>query len=563
MGSAKQCLDVEAGASNQPMRSIVFPAPPVRSRWATIGAVSILLLTAGLVSVWIGLARTFPGGHLRNKSTTLGHKRSMHVAFAPAPLLLPQRIPQRGSRSRNQLPRPLTLSAARVPASRTGSVNNMKVPHFKPNSATNLDVYRPHTPSRSSSISGILGDHENQGVKVAEENVLHAAKKSDEVLAAETTAWNLMKASDEARKQAVRGKMLSRPHVIASLSFAVGAAVIFGNAELAHAGLPPDALSHTVDAAVAAAASGSSVDWKSILGNALQKGLGTSKATILSTLAQVLTMMWLHTAMHYQQRYGGSLSATLKKLYSEGGIGRLYQGLPFVLVQAPLVRFGMIAANVGMLALLDSFPATAALQLPIKVAASSFTAALWKVFVMPLDTANIALNIGGRAGLQKLRRIVLATGPGPLYAGSFATMAGTFSGLFPWWLTHSFLEARIRTFGRDNILFSLVRAGFIGFAASAAAETVSNSFSVVKTTQQIGWLNANDTETVRVDGSVDSGVPEKGGMSIAEAIRLVLDTDGIKGLFGRGLKTQLLMSCIQGVLFNVMWKYFQLTGQAA
>jgi hypothetical protein len=52
-------------------------------------------------------------------------------------------------------------------------------------------------------------------------------------------------------------------------------------------------------------------------------------------------------------------------------------------------------------------------------------------------------------------------------------------------------------------------------------------------------------------------------MSIADAMKFVLDKDGIKGLMGRGLKTQLLMSSVQGILFNVMWKYFQLTGQAA
>ena len=37
--------------------------------------------------------------------------------------------------------------------------------------------------------------------------------------------------------------------------------------------------------------------------------------------------------MNYQYRFGGTLSSSLKELWSEGGIGRLYQGLPFAIVQ--------------------------------------------------------------------------------------------------------------------------------------------------------------------------------------------------------------------------------------
>ena len=64
--------------------------------------------------------------------------------------------------------------------------------------------------------------------------------------------------------------------------------------------------------------------------------------------------------------YGGNLLSSLQTLWQEGGIPRLYQGLPFALVQGPLTRFGDTAANVGVLTLLESIPETQTLPLPIK-----------------------------------------------------------------------------------------------------------------------------------------------------------------------------------------------------
>lgn len=33
-------------------------------------------------------------------------------------------------------------------------------------------------------------------------------------------------------------------------------------------------------------------------------------------------------------------------------------------------------------------------------------------------------------------------------------------------------------------------------------------------------------------------------------------TDGIKGLFGRGLKTRIIANGLQGLLFSILWKFF-------
>ena len=80
--------------------------------------------------------------------------------------------------------------------------------------------------------------------------------------------------------------------------------------------------------------------------------------------------------MNYQYRYGGDLGSSLKTLWAEGAIQRLYQGLPFALVQGPLTRFGDTAANVGILSLLDGLEATSGLPLP----AGSAAAGAFRIF---------------------------------------------------------------------------------------------------------------------------------------------------------------------------------------
>ena len=65
----------------------------------------------------------------------------------------------------------------------------------------------------------------------------------------------------------------------------------------------------------------------------------------IAGVAQVLMFMWLRTAMNYQYRHGGSLRAVLLVLWEDGGVRRLYRGLPFAILQGPLTRFGSAAAN--------------------------------------------------------------------------------------------------------------------------------------------------------------------------------------------------------------------------
>lgn len=174
-----------------------------------------------------------------------------------------------------------------------------------------------------------------------------------------------------------------------------------------------------------AAVSSKIVDWETIFRKASKKALGGGKAGAAAAVVQVCSLMWLRTSMNYQYRYGGNLQSSLTTLWEEGGIARLYQGLPFALVQGPLTRFGDTAANVGVLALLESLDATRDLPLPVKTACGSISAGLWRVILMPVDASKTAMQVEGKEGLEQLWSRVTDEGPGALYKGAVAQAAAT------------------------------------------------------------------------------------------------------------------------------------------
>jgi hypothetical protein len=92
-------------------------------------------------------------------------------------------------------------------------------------------------------------------------------------------------------------------------------------------------------------------------------------------------------------RNGGTTKEALTTLYNEGGIPRLYQGLPFAIIQGPLSRFGDTAANAGIIVLLDSYPATAVLPLALKSAGGSLAAGLFRILLMPIDTFKTSMQV--------------------------------------------------------------------------------------------------------------------------------------------------------------------------
>jgi len=86
----------------------------------------------------------------------------------------------------------------------------------------------------------------------------------------------------------------------------------------------------------------------------------------------------------------------------------------------------------------------------------------------------------------------------------------------------------------DHLVQKLLRQAFIGFCASVVSDTVSNSLRVVKTYRQV----------------------HESAIGYAQAAKAVVAEDGLKGLFGRGLKTRIIANGCQGIMFSVLWKLF-------
>ena len=110
--------------------------------------------------------------------------------------------------------------------------------------------------------------------------------------------------------------------------------------------------------------------------------------------------MWMRTTMNYQYRFGTSTTEAMKHLWREGKIRRFYRGYGPALLQGPISRFGDTAANVGILALLES---NTELPIALKTGAASITAGVWRIFIMPIDTVKTTLQvIGTFQALSKL-----------------------------------------------------------------------------------------------------------------------------------------------------------------
>jgi len=275
------------------------------------------------------------------------------------------------------------------------------------------------------------------------------------------------------------------------------------------------------------------LDFRAIFQESLNKAIGGGKAGFIAAIIQVLSLCWLNTALTYQYRYGGDLRSTLKKLLKEGGIPRLYQGATFALIEVPVLKFGVTASNAGVRAFLGTIPATDTLPPFMKKAIVSLVAGLWRILCNPVSTLKVTLQAKGLEGLQQLMQNVRKQGVGPLYKGSAANYLTTALGLFPWLMTFDYLNGRVPPVSTDQLFLFLLRNAFLGFGASCTSAVVTNFLRVIKTTQQAESL------------------------SIAEAVKLVLEKDGMKGLFGRGLKTMFLLKAIQESVFTACWRYLE------
>lgn len=101
-----------------------------------------------------------------------------------------------------------------------------------------------------------------------------------------------------------------------------------------------------------------------------------------------------------------------------------------------------------------------------------------------------------------------------------------------WFGTYNYLDAHLPQ--PHTTLEKVLRYALIGLVASLLSDMLSNSLRVVKTQKQLSETH----------------------IGYVEAARTVIAADGLRGLFGRGLKTRLMVNGVQGPMFVVLWKTF-------
>jgi hypothetical protein len=119
-----------------------------------------------------------------------------------------------------------------------------------------------------------------------------------------------------------------------------------------------------------------------VLFRAGQRGLGGGIPGAIAGAIQVLSLMWLRTIINYQCRYGTTFRQALRTLLNEGGIGRLYCGMGFALIQAPLSRFVSTAANDGVESLLANLSWTQSWGAGRTTVVASIVVGLWRMLLM-------------------------------------------------------------------------------------------------------------------------------------------------------------------------------------
>ena len=266
-----------------------------------------------------------------------------------------------------------------------------------------------------------------------------------------------------------------------------------------------------------------------VFDKAFDKAIGGGLAGSSAMIIQITSLMWLRTTMNYQYKYGGSFTESLSKLYKDGGIKRFYRGYSAALAIGPMSRFGDTAANAYILNLFEK----TSIPISIQTLCGSSVAALWRAFLMPIDAVKTTLQVKGKPGLFILKTKIINHNPSILYHGTIASMGATFVGHYPWFLTYNILNEKIPKY--DELHKKLFRSAFIGFNAAVISDCSSNFLRVIKTVKQTSKKNT----------------------TYSKIVKNIINKDGVKDLFGRGLKTRIITNGIQGILFTVCWRFIE------
>ena len=184
-----------------------------------------------------------------------------------------------------------------------------------------------------------------------------------------------------------------------------------------------------------------------------------------------------------------------------------------------------------MLTFVNSYTTTKDLPNAVKTVAASGAAAVWRIFLMPVDTVKTTMQVTGK--FSSVVDKIKVGGPLTLYNGALAAASATFVGHYPWFFTYNYLSDAIPK--QDTPMMELGRRAILGFCSSAVSDTCSNSIRVVKVYKQ----------------------SHKDVLTYGQVVRNVISESGVSGLMFRGLETKILANGLQGILFSILWKHFE------
>jgi len=156
----------------------------------------------------------------------------------------------------------------------------------------------------------------------------------------------------------------------------------------------------------------------------------------------------------------------------------------------------------------------------IRTLLASAVAALWRVIILPLDTAKTMMAVGGPGSLGSLQLRIQDDGLGTLWTGAMWVAIAAIGGHFPWFVTFNYLSEKIpESRSRCN---KNMRRALIGFCSAVVATLCTNPFHNYKVQSQF------------------AGTSDFGSSSVTA-----------------GFQLRIFTALLSSILFTVMWQEIQ------
>lgn len=231
------------------------------------------------------------------------------------------------------------------------------------------------------------------------------------------------------------------------------------------------------------------------------------------------------------------MTESFKALYRQGGMRRLYQGLPCALLNGPLIRCGSTAANSGTLNAFESNPTLRTVPISIQTFCATTLFVVWRVLLMPVDFLQTVFQVRGKGAISCLKSEYGTYGPRMFWRGSIGIGTNSFIGTFSWFGCFNTLQSTLAFYRNKDTPISTktLQNGVCGLFASFASSICTNGIDVLKTHRQTGG----------------------GHTTYVTALRKIRETETFGQFWCRGLRPRLALDGLQGLVFSMLWKFFE------